>query len=117
MSDAGSTPAPKKLFYGWYIVAIAAVAQTGSILVSSDTCGGRAISILPHVHVVVATADQVVPALADALDAARSSQRLRTALSLEGEWLPAVLRDAHARLAEHLSVDLVGRLAREARLL
>ncbi len=36
----------------------------------------------------------------DALDAARSSQRLRTALSLEGEWLPAVLRDAHARLME-----------------
>ncbi len=30
----------------------------------------------------------------DALDQARSSQRLRTALSLEGEWLPSVLRAA-----------------------
>ena len=30
----------------------------------------------------------------DALDQARSSQRLRTALSLEGEWLPTVLRQA-----------------------
>ena len=30
----------------------------------------------------------------DALDQARSSQRLRTALSLEGEWLPEVLRSA-----------------------
>ena len=28
------------------------------------------------------------------------SQRLRTALSLEGEWLPTVLRTAHARLTE-----------------
>jgi L-lactate dehydrogenase complex protein LldG len=43
------------------------VAQTGSILVSSDSCGGRALSILPHCHVVIATVDQVVPVLADAL--------------------------------------------------
>jgi L-lactate dehydrogenase complex protein LldG len=43
------------------------VAQTGSILVSSQTCGGRALSILPHVHVVIATLDQLVPTLADAL--------------------------------------------------
>ena len=34
----------------------------------------------------------------DALDQARSSQRLRTALSLEGEWLPAVLRTAVSQL-------------------
>ena len=43
------------------------VAQTGSILVASDSCGGRALSILPHCHVVIATVDQVVPVLADAL--------------------------------------------------
>jgi L-lactate dehydrogenase complex protein LldG len=43
------------------------VAQTGSILVSSATCGGRGLSILPHVHVVVATLDQIVPTLGDAL--------------------------------------------------
>jgi L-lactate dehydrogenase complex protein LldG len=43
------------------------VAQTGSILVSSETCGGRALSILPHAHVVVATLDQIVPTLEDAL--------------------------------------------------
>jgi superfamily II DNA or RNA helicase len=34
----------------------------------------------------------------DALDAAGSGQRLRTALSLEGEWLPAVLARAHEEL-------------------
>lgn len=34
----------------------------------------------------------------DALDRARSSQRLRTALSLDGEWLPTVLRQAIEQL-------------------
>ena len=37
---------------------------------------------------------------ADALDRDRAAQRLRTALSLDGEWLPAVLSQAHARLRE-----------------
>jgi superfamily II DNA or RNA helicase len=36
----------------------------------------------------------------DALDRQRSAQRLRTALSLEGEWLPTVLDQAHQRLME-----------------
>lgn len=36
----------------------------------------------------------------DRLDAQRASQRLRTALSLEGEWLPTVLRAANERLRE-----------------
>src|SRR5205823_4973886 len=34
----------------------------------------------------------------DTLDSARASQRLRTAYSLEGEWLPHVLRQAHVQL-------------------
>ncbi len=37
----------------------AIVAQLGSILVSSASSGGRSLSILPHVHVVIATVDQV----------------------------------------------------------
>ncbi|MFM7067912.1 MAG: DEAD/DEAH box helicase [Actinomycetes bacterium] len=36
----------------------------------------------------------------DDLDRERSNQRLRTALSLEGEWLPSVLDQAVERLAE-----------------
>lgn len=36
----------------------------------------------------------------EALDVARANQRLRTALSLEGQWLPEVLVAAHARLCE-----------------
>ena len=50
----------------------ALVAQTGSILVSSATCGGRALSILPHVHIVVATCDQILATLGDALHFAKS---------------------------------------------
>lgn len=45
----------------------AIVAQLGSILVSSASSGGRALSILPHVHVVVARVDQVLPDLATAI--------------------------------------------------
>jgi superfamily II DNA or RNA helicase len=36
----------------------------------------------------------------DALDHARANQRLRTALSLDGEWLPAVLDQAHELLTD-----------------
>jgi superfamily II DNA or RNA helicase len=36
----------------------------------------------------------------DALDRQRSAQRLRTALSLDGDWLPTVLDQAHQRLME-----------------
>jgi superfamily II DNA or RNA helicase len=36
----------------------------------------------------------------DALDQVRANQRLRTALSVEGEWLPTVLGAAHQRLID-----------------
>lgn len=49
----------------------AAVAQTGSILVSSGTCGGRALSILPHVHIVICRVEQVSGTLADAFELVR----------------------------------------------
>lgn len=41
----------------------------------------------------------------DALDRAASAQRLRTALSLDGDWLPTVLDQANQRLAELRSTD------------
>jgi len=49
----------------------AAVAQTGSILVSSGSCGGRALSILPHVHVVICGVEQVAGTLGDAFEMIR----------------------------------------------
>lgn len=41
---------------------------------------------------------------ADELDRERANQRLRTALSLDGEWLPAVLGQAHEQLMRIRSV-------------
>jgi L-lactate dehydrogenase complex protein LldG len=58
------------------------VAQTGSILVDSRRSGGRGLSILPHVHLVVARVDQVVGTLGDAL--ALTKQR-------HGGQLPSML--------------------------
>jgi L-lactate dehydrogenase complex protein LldG len=52
------------------------IAQTGSILVSSNQ-GGRGLSILPHVHVVLARVDQIVPMLSDALAVVRQQHQGR----------------------------------------
>ena len=54
------------------------IAQTGSLLVSSPSAGGRALSVLPPHHVVVAQASQMVPDLATALQQAR--------LRYAGQW-------------------------------
>lgn len=61
----------------------ALVAQTGSVVVSSVTCGGRALSILPHVHIVVAMAEQLTATLSDAIAQVRNghSGRLPSMLS------------------------------------
>lgn len=45
----------------------ALVAQTGSVLVSASSAGGRALSILPPHHVVLARQNQIVPDLGTAL--------------------------------------------------
>jgi L-lactate dehydrogenase complex protein LldG len=47
------------------------IAQTGSLLVSSGSAGGRALSVLPPHHVAVARVDQMVPDLATALRGAK----------------------------------------------
>lgn len=44
----------------------ALIAQTGSVLVTSRSTGGRAISVLPPHHIVLARRDQVVPDLPSA---------------------------------------------------
>ena len=45
----------------------ALIAQTGSVLLTSRACGGRAASVLPPHHVVLATAGQMVPDLPAAM--------------------------------------------------
>jgi L-lactate dehydrogenase complex protein LldG len=44
----------------------ALVAQTGSVLVTSRSCGGRGLSVLPPHHVVLATRDQLIAGLPEA---------------------------------------------------
>lgn len=39
----------------------ALIAQTGSVLVTNRGCGGRALSVLPPHHIVIASVDQVLP--------------------------------------------------------
>ncbi len=46
----------------------ALVAQTGTVVVTSRSAGGRALSVLPPHHVVLARRDQLVPGLPDAFD-------------------------------------------------
>jgi L-lactate dehydrogenase complex protein LldG len=58
------------------------VKKLGAILVSSASSGGRALSILPHVHVVVADANQVVPDLGSALALAKARH---------GDQMPSML--------------------------
>lgn len=43
------------------------IARTGSLFIQSATSGGRQLSVLPPVHVAVATRSQVVPSLGDVL--------------------------------------------------
>ncbi len=45
----------------------ALVAQTGSVLVTSRSAGGRALSVLPPHHIVLARREQLVPGLPDAI--------------------------------------------------
>ena len=49
----------------------ALIAQTGSVLVTGKGCGGRALSVLPPHHVVLATPDQLLPDMLAGYDALR----------------------------------------------
>jgi len=49
----------------------ALVAQTGSVLVTTRSSGGRALSVLPPHHIVVATREQLVPDLSAAFELVR----------------------------------------------
>ncbi len=60
------------------------VAQTGSIVVSTLSSGGRALSVLPPVHLAIARREQLLPDLAAALALLRQrySRRWPSSLSI-----------------------------------
>jgi len=49
----------------------ALIAQTGSALITTQSAGGRALSVLVRHHIVLATADQLVPDLPEAYERLR----------------------------------------------
>ncbi len=50
----------------------ALIAQTGSVLVTNPSSGGRVLSVLPPHHIVVARSDQMVPDLSAAFEILRA---------------------------------------------
>jgi L-lactate dehydrogenase complex protein LldG len=53
----------------------ALIAQTGSILLTAHSAGGRALSVLPPHHVVVAQSNQLVPDLPAAFELLQTKYR------------------------------------------
>jgi L-lactate dehydrogenase complex protein LldG len=53
----------------------ALIAQTGSILLTARSAGGRVLSVLPPHHVVVAQANQLVPDLPAAFELLQAKYR------------------------------------------
>ncbi len=58
-----------------------------------------------HMEWIAPDGSEMSASFDDALDANRAAQRLRTALSLEGQWLPTVLKSAHERLTALRAAD------------
>jgi L-lactate dehydrogenase complex protein LldG len=92
----------------------ALIAQTGTVLLSAREAGGRALSVLPPHHVVVATIAQVVPDLPAAFalaretygDALPSSLSFITGPSRTGDIERILVLGAHG--PKRLTVILVG---------
>jgi L-lactate dehydrogenase complex protein LldG len=60
------------------------VARTGSVFIRAATCGGRRLSVLPPFHVVVASCEQLVPSLGDALSLLRADDTSSLASLISG---------------------------------
>lgn len=65
-TDNGYDPAALEQCEAGITACDALVAQTGSVLLTSTSAGGRALSALPPHHIVLATPDQLVPDLPEA---------------------------------------------------
>jgi L-lactate dehydrogenase complex protein LldG len=70
-TDGGFSVADLERCEGGVTACEALVAQTGSVLVTSRSSGGRALSVLPPHHVVIASREQLVPDLSAAFELLR----------------------------------------------
>ncbi len=71
LTDAGYSPTELEKCDAGITGCDALVAQTGSVLVTGPSAGGRTLSVLPPHHVVIAQRSQMVPDLASALQVVR----------------------------------------------
>jgi L-lactate dehydrogenase complex protein LldG len=107
-----------------FVIGISAVdflvARTGSVVLSTATAGGRRLSVLPPFHIAIATTDQVVISLDEALktywehdEAKRSSYAtIITGPSRTSDIEKILVLGAHG--PKRLAVMVVGKSAAEA---
>jgi L-lactate utilization protein LutC len=69
----------------------ALIARTGSVLLTTTTCGGRRLSVLPEHHIVVARSSQIVPSLEEGLSRIKSQGK---------EWSSACIITGPSRTAD-----------------
>lgn len=90
------------------------VARTGSVVLTSGSAGGRVLSVLPEVHVVLATEDQLVFSLEDWLAKLAHDDIFRMAALISGPSRTADIEKILV-LGAHGPKRLVVVLLREAR--
>ena len=66
------------------------VARTGSVVLRSTHCGGRRLTVLPPLHLVIARTNQLVPSLDDAL----------SVIGLDDLWSFATIATGPSRTAD-----------------
>lgn len=95
-----SGPSPALATYGAGISeATCLVARTGSVILTAAAAGGRRLSVLPPVHLVVATVRDLVPSLEQGIE--RVSQ-------LGGEWSYATVISGPSRTADIEKILVLG---------
>ncbi|MCA9734169.1 lactate utilization protein, partial [candidate division KSB1 bacterium] len=75
------------------------VARTGSIVLRSSIAAGRRLSVLPPLHIVVATVEQIVPSL----DAALQNSEFRN-----GEWSYGTIITGPSRTSDIEKILVLG---------
>lgn len=111
-TDAGYATKDLELCDGGVTACEALVAQTGSVFVTPRSSGGRALSVLPPHHIVVATREQLLPDLAAAFELVRrkyngnfpSAMSFITGPSRTGDIEQILVRGVHGPGEIHLIV-------------
>jgi L-lactate dehydrogenase complex protein LldG len=74
------------------------VARTGSVVLTSAGAGGRRLSVMPPLHIVVARSSQVVASLDEGLEA----------MARDGDWSSAAVITGPSRTADIEKILVLG---------